>query len=143
MPYKDKEKERENKKKYYEKNKEKFKKYYKKNKEKKREYYQKYREENKEKIKEYDNEYRQTPQGKKCATKKTWKYQGIICDYDHYYNIYLQRTNCYYCNKEFENSFDRCLDHDHEINDNYNVRGIICRGCNIRDVYKKKPEKLK
>ena len=135
MPY-TKEERRERRKivqkKYTDANKEKMK-------EQRKEYYQKNREEMKEKMKEYN----QTPKGRKSLRIANWKKIGIICDYDHYYNIYLQRTNCYYCNKEFENSFDRCLDHDHEINDNYNVRGIICRGCNIRDVYKKKPEKLK
>jgi len=131
-----KEKIKEQRKKFREKNKEKLKKqknkYYKENKEKLKKKHKKYREENREKIKEYQH----TPQNKKSKTISHWKRQGIICDYEHYYNIYLQQTKCYYCRKEFKNTRDRHLDHDHSITDYYNVRGILCRSCNLKDVYK-------
>ena len=120
-----KEQQREYLKEYRDANKEKIK-------EQKKEYYQK----NKEKIKEYYKEYHKTPQGKRFNSIKNWKNIGIICDYQHYYKIYLQQTNCYYCRKEFKNTKDRHLDHNHSITDYYNVRGILCRSCNIKDVYK-------
>ena len=123
-----KEQQQEYDRKYYEKNNEKIK-------ERRREYIKK----NKEKVRKYNNEYRQTPSGIKTYRISQWKKRGIICDdYDKVYDIYVKETNCWWCNKEFENSYDRCLDHDHDhdINDRENIRGIICKGCNNRDVYK-------
>tara|TARA_R110002167_G_scaffold26068_1_gene89845 strand:- start:44 stop:412 length:369 start_codon:yes stop_codon:yes gene_type:complete len=66
-----------------------------------------------------------------------WKQQGIITDdWENVYNIYIDTTNCDYCKKEFMNSLDRNLDHDHSIKDNNNIRGILCRVCNTTDVLK-------
>ena len=69
-----------------------------------------------------------------------WKHQGIITnDYNNVYEVYINTTNCDYCNKEFKNSLDRHLDHDHNINDSNNIRGILCRVCNTSDVLKGYP----
>ena len=64
-----------------------------------------------------------------------WKSRGIITnDFNNVYDVYINTTNCDYCNKKFKNTLDRCLDHDHSIKDNNNIRGIICRPCNTSDV---------
>ena len=41
--------------------------------------------------------------------------------------------NCCYCNKRFTNSKDKHLDHSHSVTDRQNVRGVLCRSCNLTD----------
>ena len=68
---------------------------------------------------------------------KHWKNRGLITDdWDNVYEIYMDTTNCNYCNKQFKNTLDRHLDHDHSIKDDNNIRGILCRVCNLSDVLK-------
>ena len=109
--------------------------YYLKNIEKTKEYHNK----NREKLKEYYKEYRQTEKGKKTARISDWKRQGILCfDYDLLYQLYLKTTHCEYCECELNKCSKsvKCLDHDHSITDKFNVRGVICHICNIKDVLK-------
>ena len=106
-----------------------------------KEYMKEYRKKNIEKIKEYDREYHKiycrTDEGIKINKISKWRQRGIIfSDWDLLYDIYLSCDRCDYCHKEFKNNMDRCLDHDHSINDDNNVRGILCRGCNVKDVLK-------
>ena len=110
MPFKDKDKIKEQQKIYYQENKDKIKeykkKYYQENKEKRKEqqkeykqenkdkikeyykkYYQenkekrkKYLQENKDKIKEYHKEYNQTENRIKSKRIAKWKQRGVVCD---------------------------------------------------------------
>jgi len=66
-----------------------------------------------------------------------WKQQGILCyDYNLLYKLYSECEKCEYCNIELKGKGrqKKCLDHDHNITDKFNVRGVLCNVCNIRDV---------
>jgi len=110
-------------------------------------------EKNKEKIKEKSNQYHKDNRAKNLVRLKEyainnpdkirisqWRCHGIITNnWNNVYDVYMNTTNCDYCNKEFKNSLDRHLDHDHNINDSNNIRGILCRVCNTSDVLKGYP----
>ena len=69
-----------------------------------------------------------------------WKSRCIITDdWDNVYDVYINTTNCDYCNKKFKDNKDRHLDHDHSIKDDNNIRGILCCRCNTTDVLKGYP----
>ena len=77
--------------------------------------------------------------GKKVNIIGRWKSQGILCfDYDLLYDLYVKTTHCEFCNCELNkcSKTRKCLDHDHSITDKFNVRGILCISCNIKDVLK-------
>jgi hypothetical protein len=66
-----------------------------------------------------------------------WKLYGLIYDdYDELYEIYIKTMECQHCNKEFKDSHDRCMDHDHNTG---LFRKIVCRACNVNDSYIKYP----
>jgi len=66
-----------------------------------------------------------------------WKQSGLIYDdYDALYEIYINTNHCQHCENEFKDSYDRCMDHDHDTG---MFRKIVCRGCNILDSYIKYP----
>ena len=118
-------------------------------KEKKKEYMKEYnrlyRLNNKENIKKYrdDNKERQlrynkTEKGKKSMVIGNWRRWGILCfDWDLLYDLFLKTTNCEFCNVELNTNTKtlKCLDHNHSIKDKFNVRGVLCLSCNIKDVY--------
>jgi len=60
-----------------------------------------------------------------------WKRQGIRCDeeWDEVDDWYMNTQTCDICDKIFENTRDKCLDHDHHL-EGYNIRGILCQKCN-------------
>ena len=128
MPYKDKEKKKENSRIYREINKDKI-----------AEQTREYNQNNKERIAEYQREYikiyAQTPAGKKTWTMSNWRSRGVVNVNDEMYERYLNTTKCECCLKEFSSSRDRCLDHDHETGE---FRWVICQSCNNHDYWKKK-----
>tara|TARA_R110002072_G_scaffold199384_1_gene356971 strand:- start:21 stop:473 length:453 start_codon:yes stop_codon:yes gene_type:complete len=140
MGHKDKEKQRLYNKQYREKNKEAIAEYNKeyrkkKNKEKTAEYNKEYRENNKEKIKnlrprykQKELEWRESEKGKKLKRIVKWRLRGIIDeDLSAVYDYLIEQTNCMICLKEYIDSYDRCLDHDHLTGE---IRYICCRNCN-------------
>ena len=150
MPWTKEEKNDYNKK-YYEKNKEKIKehnienkekikeydtKYYIENKEKIKERCKEYYIENKEKIKEHKKKYNKTEIGKKTKTISKWinifkiKFDDRT-QAEYYYNSYINTHSCNWCNKDFKDSLDRCMDHCHTCG---LPRAIICRSCNNKDI---------
>jgi len=117
MPYKNLEDRRKN----YQKNKEKHlarcKKYYEKNKE---------HIINKERVRSV--QYRQSAQGKKTKKIIQWRLIGIIDeDLSAVYDYLIKQTHCMICLKEYINSKERNLDHDHQTGE---IRYICCRSCN-------------
>ena len=127
------------------------KKHYENNKAKILEHNKKYKDANKEKIaqqnKKYYNdntekfkEWIKNNPDKRTITR--WKRYAIICDdYELIYRIYMATDKCEFCLEPFKNSLDRHLDHNHNILDSYNIRGILCFRCNIKDVLKDYPIK--
>ena len=135
MPLTDKQKEQ--KKKYYQEHKqeiqEKNKKYAQEHKKEKKEYDKKYREENKEKKHEQDKIYLTTEKGKKVRKINTWKFIGVISDdYDELYDKYINATECELCKTPIIEGRGligkKCLDHNHETGE---FRNILCGHCNI------------
>tara|TARA_R110000823_G_scaffold273243_1_gene392294 strand:+ start:325 stop:768 length:444 start_codon:yes stop_codon:yes gene_type:complete len=62
-----------------------------------------------------------------------WKRKGVIYhDFDELYEVYIKTMNCSHCEKDFKNTKDRCLDHDHDTGA---FRKIVCQTCNIHDNY--------
>ena len=125
-------------KKYYEKNKEKVKEYEKEyreaNKDKEHERHKKYREANKDKEHERHKKYRET--NKKNIIINSWLNISKIKFADRneaefYYETYINTHRCTWCDKMFENSKERCMDHCHTCG---LPRAIICRSCNNKDL---------
>tara|TARA_R110000824_G_C14657270_1_gene617391 strand:- start:19 stop:459 length:441 start_codon:yes stop_codon:yes gene_type:complete len=140
MPHKDKEQGRLYFKEYNQKNKEKISlkqsNYYQKNKEKilirTRNFYEKNKEKINKRRKEYSQHYSkiycQTEKGIKNSRINKWKQRGIIDeDLSAVYDYYIKQPQCMICLKEYKDSYDRCLDHDHQTGE---IRYICCRYCN-------------
>ena len=90
------------------------------------------------KIKAQKRKFRHSEKGYKLHRIDQWRNKyNIICDYDSIYEIFINTTNCDYCNKELQSisnkkvsSNSRCLDHCHSCGA---VRGILCNPCNIKN----------
>ena len=98
-----------------------------------------YRERNREKIRERQREYTHTENGKKTRRINQWKRLGIIADnWGEVHAWYMETDTCDICDCVFatgtQNTYStKCLDHDHSIKDDYNIRGVICQSCNCSE----------
>ena len=73
------------------------------------------------------------PNRHKTRTINQWKRSGVINDnLEEIYETYIKTMNCTHCGKEFRNTKERHLDHDHATG---LFRKIVCQGCNCNDVY--------
>ena len=103
------------------------------NKSKMTEYSKNHYNQNKDRKQELGRIWRNNNHDKETILR--WKQYGIITDdWKNVYDIYMDTTKCDYCNKKFKNTLDRQLDHNHNITDSNNIRGILCRVCNTSDV---------
>tara|TARA_R110002153_G_C12979399_1_gene462400 strand:+ start:28 stop:453 length:426 start_codon:yes stop_codon:yes gene_type:complete len=114
-----------------------------KRKQKKKEYYiqnkdkiKECRKATKEEKREYDKKYGKSENGKKNRIIKNWINKCKIKFEDRnesefYYNTYINTHRCTWCDKAFENSLDRHMDHCHTCG---LPRAIICRSCNTKDL---------
>jgi len=74
------------------------------------------------KKKKYDNK---TP---KQRAKDNWAHRGVdMTNFDEVYDLYINTHKCDLCDKIFENSFERVLEHNHTTGE---IRNIVCRKCN-------------
>ena len=64
-----------------------------------------------------------------------WKLRGVIDgDFDLLNKVYEKETNCWICGVEYSKKRLKCLEHDHSIKDDDNVRYICCNVCNTKVV---------
>ena len=112
--------------------------------EKRREWYNRTKEARREQKRAWDanNKEKKKESNKKSYIKNkrkrlisTWKQRGLIHDdYDKLYDEYDKAWFCGICLTDFKNSFDKCMDHDHETG---LFREFLCRSCNSQDHWKK------
>tara|TARA_R110000851_G_scaffold331111_1_gene504830 strand:+ start:80 stop:397 length:318 start_codon:yes stop_codon:yes gene_type:complete len=102
----------------------------------KTEYLKQYRIDNKEKIKEKNKQYQLD--NPKIYIIAKWKHRGVIDDdINGFYDYFITQTNCWICDKVYNKDITmdrRCLDHDHDIKNDNNIRYICCNYCNINIV---------
>jgi len=142
MPYKDPQKAKEARQRWYLKNKDKHaetcKRWEEDHKELRKQQHKERYENKKQEYLAKKREYSKTEQGKKLASIKNWKHNGIIHDdFDTIYDIYINTDKCDVCKIELTDGRGkncRNLDHDHKTGE---IRGIICKRCNVTDVLAK------
>ena len=71
----------------------------------------------------------------KGSCRRTWKKRGLnMNNFDEIYNKYIYATHCQLCNKQFEKSLDRHMEHNHQTGE---FRNIVCNRCNTLKADKK------
>ena len=113
----------------------------------KKEYMREYRKKNVEKMRENSKksyEKRKLEEGfkeKKIAYQKEyrkkypnkwliqhWKCRGMVDgDWEAVYEMYKKQTNCWICDRVFDEKYKRNLDHNHETGE---LRYVVCNPCN-------------
>ena len=79
-----------------------------------------------------NDKYQSDAEFRKKRIINKWKSRGIFdADFDSLYEMFIEQTNCWICQEEFKEKGDRCMDHDHSIEDAPNVRFVCCRDCNM------------
>tara|TARA_R110000803_G_scaffold183005_1_gene245378 strand:- start:12 stop:479 length:468 start_codon:yes stop_codon:yes gene_type:complete len=92
----------------------------------------------KEERREYDKLRRQTETGKYSNTISKWKSNGLIWttqeEIEGIYTLYLGSTHCENpkCGKEYRNSKDKCMDHEHRNGKYGPFRNVLCNSCNLK-----------
>ena len=89
----------------------------------------------------YNKKYRQSPKGVKSHRINNWKRRGIISeDWDKTYDWYMNTLLCQNIECNAILTTDRhitfttkCLDHDHNIIGEPNIRNVLCQQCNVND----------
>ena len=72
------------------------------------------------------------PKKYKTDKKAYWRYSGMKFteeDFEYIYSEYMKATHCDLCDKQFKNTKDRQLDHNHETGE---IRNIVCNRCNSK-----------
>ena len=86
---------------------------------------------NKEKKKQQQREYKQTEEGHKSYMISNWKGKGMILrdgdDWESVYYFYMATDECEQCDKVFQTTLDKHLDHCHTTRF---IRDVVCNRCN-------------
>lgn len=102
-----------------------------------KEYQKEYRLKNKTKLNKKLKEWQQNNPEKnhKWQVIGQWLFRGIIDgDLSSVYDYSITQTHCWICGVEYNNSYRRCLDHDHTEKVDDNIRYICCNVCNSKVV---------
>ena len=86
-------------------------------------------------------EYEQTPAAIKRRRISRWKDAGINSnDWNATYERFMNTLNCenLQCNvlftiDRYRTTTSKCLDHDHSIINEYNIRAVLCHRCNVNN----------
>mgnify|MGYP003634062773 CR=1 FL=1 len=87
---------------------------------------------------EYSKWYRSTENGKYSNTIAQWKFNGLIWETEEeiegIYTLYLGSTHCENpkCGKEYKNSKDKHMDHEHLNGKFGKFRNVVCNSCNAK-----------
>jgi len=96
--------------------------------------YKEWSEANKGRLTAYHKAYLKTEAGIKSYRMKNWRGSGVNNVNDELYDYFMNCNNCEACGKEFTDTYNKCLDHDHDTGD---FRYVLCRSCNSNDNWKK------
>jgi len=86
-------------------------------------------------MRQYRKDKKRESNAKKSRRISSWKSQGILFhDYNLLYEIYFKTTHCDECKCLLNqcSKSRKCMDHDHDITDDENVRNILCLSCNFK-----------